>query len=133
MGVAHDQVTNQPMMGRVNFWADYRELPPALVRYLVAVSVAGPGLALLWLLLAPASDRPERWLNLVTLTVLACLAERFPIHLTHKTYVNVASAVYVAMLLTMPLDMCGVAALAAAIGAALWRRFTNANPGVAEP
>jgi HD-GYP domain-containing protein (c-di-GMP phosphodiesterase class II) len=116
----------------VNFWTDYRELPPALVRYLVAISITGPVTVLLWLFVAPESDRPDRWLTLSIVTLLACLAERFPIHLTHKTYVNVASAVYVAMLLTLPLGVCGVAALVAATGAAIWRRHTNADLGVAE-
>jgi hypothetical protein len=120
------------MIGRFNVWNDYRELPPALVRYLGAISIAGPTVAVLWLFLAPTSDRPDRWLDVAILTLLACLAERFPIHLTHKTYVNVASAVYVAMLLTVPLSICGVAALAAASCAAAHRGRKNPDLGTAE-
>jgi hypothetical protein len=120
------------MIRRFIFWNDYRELPPALVRYLLAVSVAGPMAAMLWMLLAPPSDRPDRWLDFLILTVLACLAERFPLHLTHKTYINVASAVYVAMLLTLPLQVCGVAALVAVAISSILRRHSNPDLDAAE-
>jgi hypothetical protein len=120
------------MIKRFNLRNDYRELPPALVHYLIAVSVAGPASALLWIARAPLSDRPDRWLGFLILTVLACLAERFPIHLTHKTYVNVASAVYVAMLLTLPLQVCGVAALVAAAIASILRGRSNPDLDAAE-
>ncbi len=120
------------MIGRLNVRNDYRELPAPLVRYLVAISVAGPVAAVLWLFLAPVSDRPDRWLVFILLTALACLAERFPVHLTHKTYINVASAVYVAMILTLPLPLCGMAALVAVATAALLRRGTSSESGSAE-
>jgi hypothetical protein len=120
------------MIGRFNLWHDYQELPPALVRYLVAVTIAGPVAAVGWFFFAPTSDRPDRWLDVAILTLLACLAERFPIHLTHKTYVNVASAVYVAMLLSLPLSICGVAALVSATCAATLRWRNDPELGAAE-
>ncbi|MFL5759826.1 MAG: HD-GYP domain-containing protein [Thermomicrobiales bacterium] len=120
------------MIRRLSIWNDYRELPPPLVRYLIAISVAGPAVAGLWLLRAPASDRPDRWLDFVILTILACLAERFSVHLTHKTSINVASAVYIAMLLTLPLPVCGMAALLAVVAASILRRRSNPEAGSAE-
>jgi HD-GYP domain-containing protein (c-di-GMP phosphodiesterase class II)/phage shock protein PspC (stress-responsive transcriptional regulator) len=120
-------------MGRFSGWNSYRGVPPALIRYLAAVSLAGPVLAIGWLLLGPATDRPVRWLSIAVLTILAGLAERFSIHLTHKTYISVASAVYVAMLLTMPLSLCGVAALLAVTAAQAQRFWARPALGIAEP
>jgi HD-GYP domain-containing protein (c-di-GMP phosphodiesterase class II) len=101
------------------------------VRYLLGVSLAGPIAAFGWMSVAD-SDLPPRWLALAVLTALACVAERFPIQLTHKTYISVATAVYVAMLLALPLPVTGVAALAAAIGAQVLRRLTGKDRGIAE-
>ena len=111
--------------------SDYVGLPPRLVRYLLGVSLAGPIAAFVWMSVAD-SDLPPRWLALAVLTALACVAERFPIQLTHKTYISVATAVYVAMLLALPLPVTGVAALAAAIGAQVLRRLTGKDRGIAE-
>jgi HD-GYP domain-containing protein (c-di-GMP phosphodiesterase class II) len=120
-------------MGRFSGWNTYRGLPPALLRYIATISLAGPVVALCWYALAPASDRPVRWLSIAVLTILAGLAERFSIHLTHKTYISVASAVYVAMLLTLPLPLCGVAALVAVAVAQAHRFWTRPALGIAEP
>jgi HD-GYP domain-containing protein (c-di-GMP phosphodiesterase class II) len=120
-------------MGRIAGWNTYRGLPPALLRYLAAISLAGPFVAIGWLLLGPESERPARWLSIAVLTILAGCAERFSIHLTHKTYISVASAVYVAMLLTMPLSLCGVAALIAVTAAQAHRFLSRPTLGIAEP
>jgi len=105
----------------------YGDLTPAsLRRYVAAVSVLGPALAL-----AVASTRDGR-LSLhdavlaVVLTVMAAFAERFPLNLTHKTTINVASAAYIAMILSLPYELPGVLALVA-IGVAQAVRW-RANP-----
>ena len=121
------------MIGRSRTWNSYRQLPLNLVRYLAVVTFAGPAAAIAWFQLGPATDRSDRWLHLAILTLLAALAERFPICLTHKTYLNVASAVYVAMLLTVPLPTCGLAALAAVFVAQNYRFKANPGLGLAEP
>lgn len=110
----------------------YARLPATLIRYLILVSFLGPALAFGWLIAGPDSDRPDRWLLWAVLTVLASLAERFPVHLTHKTYLNVATAVYVAMLLAMPLPMCGVAAFLAVFIAQLHRWHSRPDMSLAE-
>jgi HD-GYP domain-containing protein (c-di-GMP phosphodiesterase class II) len=120
-------------MGRFAGWNTYRGLPPPLLRYLASISIAGPLVAVGWSLLGPESDRSARWLSITVITILAGLAERFSIHLTHKTYISVASAVYVAMLLTMPLPLCGVAALIAVASAQAHRFLSRPTLGIAEP
>ena len=120
-------------MNRLRLWIGYQDLAPALVRYLAAVSILGPIVAVGWSLLGPADDRPNRWPLAAMLVMLGCLAERFPIQLTHKTYINVASAVYVGMLLTLPLPMCGVAALFAVATAQVLRFRSNPELGIADP
>lgn len=67
----------------------------------------------------------------VVLTLLAAVGERYPLHLTHKTTINVASAAYVAMVLTLPAELPGVLALLAlTVGLELRRR---ANPAITPP
>jgi HD-GYP domain-containing protein (c-di-GMP phosphodiesterase class II) len=119
------------MLAHLPIWNDYRGLPPALIRYLIAISLTGPVLAIVWTQ-APARGRSGPWLDLAILTMMACLAERVPIHLTHKTYINVSTAVFVAMLLAVPLPYCGTAALVASAGAFALRRVARPDLGIAE-
>ena len=118
---------------RISSGIGYENLPRDLARYLILVSLGGPFTATAWIWFGPDSIRPDRWLLFGILTTLACLAERFPVHLTHKTYINVATAVYVAMLLAMPLPLCGLAALVAVTVAQVLRWLSNHEFGLAEP
>ena len=80
-------------------YGDYR---PAMRRYLIAVSLAGPLAAAIVAVLGGGRLTERESLFALLLLGLAGLAERFPLHLTHKTNVNVATAAYVAMLLMLP-------------------------------
>jgi hypothetical protein len=134
--VTRDGPVNQDAMyviHSISTHIGYARLPVALVHYLVAVSLLGPAAAIGWMIAGPDSNRPHRWLLLAVLTMLACVAERFPLHLTHKTYVNVATAVYVAMLLAVPLPLCGIAAMVAVSIAQGARYLSNPALGLPEP
>lgn len=112
---------------------DYPMLPRPLIRYVGAVSVFGALVAIaesaiFW----PAMDR-DTWLLTCLLVALATVAERFPLHLTHKMNCNAATAVYIAMLLLLPAAICPLAALLAVSIAQIWRMHARADLGIAEP
>jgi HD domain-containing protein len=120
-------------MSRPDRWNSYRDLPASLIRYLVAISVAGPLVAIAWYVVAPASADSPEFASLVLVGGLAALSERFQVHLTHKTYVSTATVVYVAMLLTLPLPLCGLVALLASAAAQAHRLWSRSVQGIDEP
>jgi len=120
-------------MSRWDGWNTYRGLPPPFVRYLAAVSLSGPLCAIAWLILAPADEGGTSLVPVILVTVLVVMAERFQVHLTHKTYVSTATAVYVAMLLTLPLPTCGALALLGTAAAQAHRFWARPLLGIAEP
>jgi HD-GYP domain-containing protein (c-di-GMP phosphodiesterase class II) len=109
----------------------YQELQPsALRRYVIVVSAAGVALACaLALFVGHLSDNQVR--IAAVLTILAMIGERYPLQLTHKTTINVSSAAYFAMVLTLPAALPGVLALLAiSVGQELRRRT---NPTITLP
>jgi HD-GYP domain-containing protein (c-di-GMP phosphodiesterase class II) len=112
---------------------DYPALPDALVRYVGAISILGPTIAIavaLWY--RPTLDLNQAML-FGLLIVLATVAERFPLHLTHKMNCNAATAVYIAMVLLLPVAVCPLAALIAVTAAQAWRMHVRSDIGFAEP
>jgi HD-GYP domain-containing protein (c-di-GMP phosphodiesterase class II) len=97
-------------------------LPDALRRYVLTVSVLGPSLALGVAALGAPEITAHDLLWCALLLPLAAIAECFPLHLTHKTNLNVGTAVYMAMILLLPPAIPGMIALLGAIAAHLWRR-----------
>ena len=103
--------------------------PPILRRYVALVAVVGPAIACA---LAFFSNRltEQELLIAATLTLLAGIGERYPLQLTHHTTVNVASAAYLAMVLSLPPELAGLLALLAnSAGHALrWRARPEITP-----
>jgi HD-GYP domain-containing protein (c-di-GMP phosphodiesterase class II) len=112
---------------------NYPDLPRRLCWYIGAVSVAGPLLALSLLLTRGRMPIDELLPVTIVLLLLAGVAERYPIHLTHKTNLNVSTAVYVAMLLLLPPPIVAALALVAACTAQALRMRADANLELAEP
>jgi len=100
----------------------FGELPAPLRRYVLAVGAAGPVVALGALAIDPFRPTGTQLLWVALLTALATIAERHPLHLTHKTSISVASAAYMAMILTLPPSGPGLLALLAIAGSQLLRR-----------
>lgn len=95
---------------------------PALRRYVASVASLGPVLACVVALFLGELNRTQVEIAVV-LMVMAAFGERYPLQLTHKTTVNVASAAYLAMALTLPLQLPALLALfALSIGLDLRRR-----------
>jgi hypothetical protein len=91
----------------------YNEFTPAFRRFLIAVSLSGPALAVA---IASQSLGSWSWREAILaglLTALAALAERFSVNLTHHTHIMLNTAVYVAMLLLVPWTAVGVLAFVA--------------------
>jgi HD-GYP domain-containing protein (c-di-GMP phosphodiesterase class II) len=112
---------------------DYPALPNDLVRYVASVSVIGPTVALATALWSRLSLDLNQAVLFAMLVVLASVAERFPLHLTHKMNCNAATAVYIAMVLLLPASLCPFAALIAVAVAQVWRMTVRADLGIAEP
>lgn len=93
--------------------------------YLRAVSVAGPLAAIAIALSYRQASTPTLAAWAGALTLIAMVAERFALRLTHHTHVTTSTAVYVAMLLIIPWPWVGVLALLAVAGAELWRTRTH--------
>ena len=110
----------------------YAGLPAGLSYYLLAVSVAGP-VAAVALLATGGGLEPTDLLAAVLLAALAGVAERYPLHLTHKTSVNLGTAAYLAMLLVLPPAWPALLALLAAGGAQAARYRGRPEIGAAEP
>ena len=101
--------------------AKQEALPGSLHLYLLSVGVAGPcvALAALW---RHAPVEIGMALPAVMLTMLASVADRFQLQLTHKTQMNVATAAFVAMVAVLPPSLPGVLALIAVAAGHLARR-----------
>lgn len=100
----------------------YDGLPQRLLCYILLISALGPLAALVagGTLYTDLSGRQLLWSGV--LLVLATIAERFPLHLTHKTNINVTAAAFVVMLLLLPSWLPGLLALVAASSAQALRR-----------
>lgn len=112
---------------------NYSDLPKRLRRYIVSVSIAGPLLAVALLLVWGQAPKPNLWPAVLVLLALAGVAERFPLHLTHQTTLNVSTSVYVAMFLLLPPMIVSALALAAAATAQILRMRADAELDLAEP
>jgi HD-GYP domain-containing protein (c-di-GMP phosphodiesterase class II) len=99
----------------------YQAYATPLRRYLLTVSVVGPVVAAV--LAASGGDWTQRrvWLAAL-LVVLAAIAERYALQLTHHAYVSVNTAVYVAMMVALPWPGVGALAFAAIAAAELLRQ-----------
>jgi HD-GYP domain-containing protein (c-di-GMP phosphodiesterase class II) len=100
---------------------DNNYVPPVLYVYLVAVVLAGIAAAIAVAVVSlPRADIDL--LAVVFLLVLASIAERYQLHLTHKTRIHVASAVYIAMILALPAGLPGILAIIAVLVGHVSRR-----------
>jgi len=100
----------------------YDGLPPRLLWYILLVSILGPLSALVASigLYTDVTGQELLWAGMLLL--LATIAERFPLHLTHKTNINVTAAAFMVMLLLLPSWLPGLLALIATIAAQVLRR-----------
>lgn len=105
------------------------EMPAGLRHVVLFVTISGPLLALALLLGDRAWIDPTALLWAALLLPLAAAAERFPLHLTHKTNINVGSAVYIVMILILPTSLPGVLAFVAAAVAQTLRRVDPVEGG----
>ena len=112
---------------------NYGTLPTALVRYLAVVSIAGPMLAFAFLATGSGALIGAQVEAAIVLIGLAAIAEHFPVHLTHKTNANLATAVYLAMVMVLPLASCPLAALIGVTLGQAWRLTRSQSGGIAEP
>lgn len=97
-------------------------MPHALLRYLLLISVAGPLVLVLTLPVIWESLTVRDGISAIILLVTATAAARFPLHLTHKTNINITAAAVVVMILLLPAWMPGVLMLVASIVAQSLRR-----------
>jgi hypothetical protein len=121
------------MLNALRARLDYATLPADLRRYVVATSIAGFVVPIALLAARPVSLDGHAWLVAVVLTAFAALAESRPLHLTHKTSINLAATVYLAMLILLPWRLPAALALIGAGIGQTSRLRTTATLGVAEP
>ncbi len=98
------------------------DLPVQLQRYIWMMACLGPLAAILALVLGDTRITTESSVWIAFLFALTIVAERFPVHLTHKANLNVGTAVYLAMIFLLPGGLPAIITLVAAILAQLWRR-----------
>jgi HD-GYP domain-containing protein (c-di-GMP phosphodiesterase class II) len=120
-------------MRKIAWYNDFPDLEAPLRRYLGLVAVVGPISVAVMAIARPAHVTWNMWALAAILTALAFLAEQFPLHLTHKTNVNVGTTVYVAMLVLLPWPIIGPLVLVASIAAQIIRIRANPEYGIAEP
>ncbi len=100
----------------------YDGLPPALLRYLLVISVVGPLTPFVVLALSWDPPTVQEGIYAIMLLAMATVAERFPLHLTHKTNINITAAAVVVMILLLPSWMPGLLMLVASTIAQRLRR-----------
>ena len=101
---------------------DAGHIPKRLYGYLSAVAIAGPVVATAVGMLAGIELASVDLPRAALLVMLAALAERYPIHLSHKTAINTATAAYLAMIVIFPVGIPGLLALIAIGGGQMLRR-----------
>jgi HD-GYP domain-containing protein (c-di-GMP phosphodiesterase class II) len=100
----------------------YADLPSGLLRYVLFISAAGMLVPFIMMSLAwqPISGRELLYAGM--LLVMATVSERFPLHLTHKTNINITSAAVIVMILLLPVWAPGLLVLIGAVVAQSLRR-----------
>lgn len=101
-------------------------LPRALHHYLVAVSIAGPAVALLVMLAQPIDLAASDLLPLGMLAAMALLGVLLPLRIREQTLVNVVGAAYLALILVSPVALPGLIAVAVALTGRIIRRRRDA-------
>src|SRR5262245_40172350 len=89
----------------------YESFPPAFRRYLIAVSLLGPFVAVAIGVTFWADWSARQVLLAGLLTAFGVLSERYSLQLTHHIRISVNTAIYVAMLLMLPWSVTGVLAM----------------------
>lgn len=91
----------------------YERFPSSLLRYVIGVSILSPLAAVVTAIVAyqHLSGRQIVWA--LMLVAMATIAERFPLHLTHKTNIRVTAGVWIVMFLLLPIWVSGLMALVA--------------------
>jgi HD-GYP domain-containing protein (c-di-GMP phosphodiesterase class II) len=100
----------------------YAGLPPRLLWYILFISALGPLVALAVAATGYSELSSREMLWAVMVIVLTATAERFPLHLTHKTNINVTAAAFIVALLLLPGWLPGLLTLIATSIAQLLRR-----------
>ena len=100
----------------------YAGLPPGLLRYLLLISIVGPIAPFIVLAFTRQPLTGREAVYVVMLLAMATVAERFPLHLTHKTNINITAAAVVVMILLLPVWVPGLLLLVAASIAQRLRR-----------
>lgn len=131
--VAGARLPGNVMLDRLRARFDYETLPIRLRWYVIAVSLIGPAVAALFWSVAQVHFGPRDWLLAALLGALTTLAERYPLHLTHKTSVNVGTAIYLAMLLLLPWQTAPLIAFVGAASGQIWRMKSNPTLNLPDP
>ncbi|HEX5165512.1 MAG TPA: HD-GYP domain-containing protein [Thermomicrobiales bacterium] len=111
-------------LARASHRFGYADLPTGLLRYVLFITAAGvlapfAVIALAW---QPLTGR--ELLQAGMLLVMATISERFPLHLTHKTNINITSAAVIVMILLLPVWVPGLLVL---IGAGVAQSLRRAE------
>lgn len=101
--------------------AGLADLPRGMRVYLLAVIAAGV-VAPMTVAATTSGELDVQWPPAAALFVLGLVAERFTLHLTHKTAINVSSAAYLAAVLLLPSSLPGAFALTVGLVGHLLRR-----------
>ena len=92
-----------------------QDVTPGLRRYLLGSIAAGVAVSSASLATSGAELDATLALRVGMLVALGAVAERFTLHLTHKTAVNTANVAYLAMVFALPLHLAPLVALVAAL------------------
>ena len=100
-------------------------LPPALQRYLVAVTFGGLALAVAVAVINPIRLRAEDLLPLAMLAGMALLGVLLPLRIRQQTLVNVVGAAYLALILVSPVGLPGLMGVGIALAGRVIRGQTD--------